>query len=88
VYLGFLAQLLYLSENARSNFARIYGYGVVGFLFVHLVVNIGMTIGFMPVIGIPLPFFSYGGSALLSFSVMVFILLNFYAQRVNILRSR
>jgi rod shape determining protein RodA len=85
---AFLAQLTYLAENSKSPFARVFGYGTVSILFFHLTVNIGMTIGLIPVIGIPLPFFSYGGSSLLSFTLMVFILLNFYANRTNVLSAR
>ena len=83
-----LAQLMFVSENAKSSFARIFGYCVVSILFTHIVINVAMTIGLAPTIGIPLPFFSYGGSALLSFTIMVFILLNLYANRVNIISSR
>ena len=61
------------SEKARSSFTRIYGYCVASCLFMHLFINIGMTIGLMPVIGIPLPFFSYGGSSLWAFTTMLFI---------------
>ncbi len=61
------------SERARSSFTRIYGYCVASCLFMHLFINIGMTIGLMPVIGIPLPFFSYGGSSLWAFTTMLFI---------------
>ena len=61
------------SERARSSFTRIYGYCVAACLFMHLFINIGMTIGLMPVIGIPLPLFSYGGSSLWSFTVLIFI---------------
>jgi rod shape determining protein RodA len=80
-----LYQMLMMAENAKSRFARIYGYSITSIFFFHIAVNLGMTMGLMPVIGIPLPFFSYGGSSLISFTVMLFILLNFYANRVNIL---
>lgn len=83
----FLAQLLFLAENAKSVYARVFGYSIASILFVHIAINIAMTIGLAPVIGIPLPFFSYGGSSLLAFTTMVFILLNFYANRINILSS-
>ncbi len=86
-FLIFLAQLLYISEESKSNFGRIYGYAVTSMLFMHVAINIAMTIGLAPVIGIPLPFFSYGGSALVSFSLMVFILLRFHANRQNVLGS-
>ena len=64
-----ILRIIFLSERQRSDFSRIYGYGVAAVLFFHLAVNIGMTIGLMPVIGIPLPFFSYGGSSLWSFTI-------------------
>lgn len=88
IFLVLLAQLMYVSENSKSAFARIFGYCVVSILFTHVAINVAMTIGLAPTIGIPLPFFSYGGSALLSFTIMVFILLNLYANRVNVISSR
>lgn len=84
----FLWQLTHMAENSKSAYARIFGYGVVSIIFFHVTVNIGMTIGLIPVIGIPLPFFSYGGSSLVSFTVMVFVMLNFYANRTNVLAPR
>ena len=84
LFLVFMAQLLYVSEQAKSTYARIFGYSIASMIFFHVAVNVAMTIGLAPVIGIPLPFFSYGGSSLLSFTLMVFILLNFYSNRVNI----
>lgn len=77
----FLLRLLKIAERQTEHFARIYGYGVVSILFFHAAVNIGMTIGLVPVIGIPLPFFSYGGSSLWAFTILVFILLRFDASR-------
>ncbi len=77
----FLLRLLKIAERQTEHFARIYGYGVVSILFFHAAVNIGMTIGLVPVIGIPLPFFSYGGSSLWAFTILVFILLKFDAER-------
>ena len=68
-----ILRIIFLSERQRSDFSRIYGYGVAAVLFFHLAVNIGMTIGLMPVIGIPLPFFIYGGSSLWSFTILFFI---------------
>lgn len=85
LFFVFISQLTFLAESSKSRFARIFGYSVVSIIFFHLLVNIAMTIGLAPVIGIPLPFFSYGGSSLMSFTVMVFLMLNFYANRVNIL---
>ncbi|MCD6067155.1 MAG: rod shape-determining protein RodA [Bacteroidetes bacterium] len=84
--LSLMIRLLFLSERQRSPFSRIYGYGVASILFFHLTVNIGMTIGMMPVIGIPLPFFSYGGSSLWSFTILLFIFIKLDSQRLLILR--
>ncbi|MCY7350748.1 MAG: rod shape-determining protein RodA [Cytophagaceae bacterium] len=83
--LGLMLRLVYLAEKQRSRFARVYGYGVASILFFHFMVNLGMTIGLMPVIGIPLPFFSYGGSSLWSFSILLFIFLKLDAHRSQIL---
>lgn len=80
------SRIIYLAERQRSQFTRIYGYGVACILFFHLLVNIGMTIGLVPVIGIPLPFFSYGGSSLWSFTILLFIFLRLDAYRLFILR--
>lgn len=85
LYLAFLIRIIWLAERQRSSFSRIYGYAIASILFFHLVVNIGMTIGLMPVIGIPLPFMSYGGSSLLMFSLMFFVFLKQDANRMNIL---
>ena len=81
-----ILRIIFLSERQRSDFSRIYGYGVAAVLFFHLAVNIGMTIGLMPVIGIPLPFFSYGGSSLWSFTILLFIFVKLDANRLMILR--
>jgi len=72
LYLLLLLRLIKLAERQRSVFSRIYGYGVVSILFTHFFINIGMTIGLIPVIGIPLPFFSYGGSSLWGFTILLF----------------
>jgi rod shape determining protein RodA len=85
LFLGLLLRVIYLAERQKSRFARVYGYGVVSILFFHFLVNIGMTIGLMPVIGIPLPFFSYGGSSLWSFSILLFIFLKIDAHRTQVL---
>ncbi len=74
-------RLIWLAERQRSGFSRIYGYSVAVILFFHFFVNIGMTIGMMPVIGIPLPFFSYGGSSLWSFTILLFIFIRLDASR-------
>lgn len=81
-----ILRVIFLSERQRSPFSRIYGYGVASILFFHLCINIGMTIGLMPVIGIPLPFFSYGGSSLWSFTILLFIFIKLDANRLLILR--
>ncbi|SDG51012.1 rod shape determining protein RodA [Dyadobacter soli] len=81
LFVTLISRLVVLAERQRSRFARVYGYCVAGIIFFHFLVNVGMTIGLMPVIGIPLPFFSYGGSSLWSFSVLLFIFLKIDAQR-------
>ncbi len=81
-----ILRVIFLSERQRSSFSRIYGYGVASALFFHLAVNIGMNIGLMPVIGIPLPFFSYGGTSLWSFTILLFIFIKLDANRLLILR--
>ncbi len=81
VFLGMLSRILYIAERQRIRFARMYGYAIASLLFFHFMVNIGMTIGLMPVIGIPLPFISYGGSSLCSFSLMLFLLLRLDSER-------
>ena len=85
LYLALLIRIIMLAERQRSPFSRIYGYAIASIIFFHLMVNIGMTIGLMPVIGIPLPFLSYGGSSLLMFSLMFFVFLKQDANRMNIL---
>lgn len=84
--LALIIRLIFMAERQRSPFSRIYGYGVASVLFFHLTVNIGMTIGLAPVIGIPLPFFSYGGSSLLSFTILLFIFIKLDSHRLQILR--
>jgi rod shape determining protein RodA len=81
LFVALISRLVVLAERQRSRFARVYGYCVAGIIFFHFLINVGMTIGLMPVIGIPLPFFSYGGSSLWSFSVLLFIFLKIDAQR-------
>ena len=85
LFLFFLWRLLFLADQQRSRFVRAYGYGVVGILFFHFLVNIGMTIGLMPIMGIPLPFFSYGGSSLWSFTILLFIFLKLDSHRADML---
>jgi rod shape determining protein RodA len=86
LFLVLLIRIIFVAERQRSSYSRIYGYGVASILFFHLVINIGMTIGLAPVIGIPLPFFSYGGSSLWSFTILLFIFLKLDAYRLQILR--
>lgn len=86
LYFFVLFRIIIIAERQRSAFNRIYAYCVAMILFYHFAINIGMNIGFAPVIGIPLPFFSYGGSSMMSFSVMLFILLKLDAQRKEVLR--
>ena len=81
-----LFRLVLLAERQRSAFSRVYGYGLATILFCHFFINIAMTIGLMPVIGIPLPFFSYGGSSLWGFSILLFIFVKLDAYRMDILR--
>lgn len=85
LYLFLLIRIVNIAERQRSSFARIYGYGVAAILFFHVFINIGMTIGLIPVIGIPLPFLSYGGSSLWSFTILLFILLKFDSNRMGII---
>jgi rod shape determining protein RodA len=86
LFMGLLMRLLYLAERQRSKYSRIYGYCVVSVLFFHFLINVGMAIGVAPVIGIPLPFVSYGGSSLLAFTVLLFVFLRLDSQRLEVLR--
>ncbi|MEN9951647.1 MAG: hypothetical protein RLY85_2399 [Bacteroidota bacterium] len=86
LYLFLLFRIIGIAERQRSTFSRAYAYGVASVFFFHVFVNIGMTIGIVPVIGIPLPFMSYGGTALLTYTIMLFILLRLDADRQMILR--
>lgn len=81
LYTTLFLRLIYLAERQRSSFSRIYGYGVISILFIHFFINIGMAIGIVPTIGIPLPFLSYGGSSLWGFTVLLFIFLRLDASR-------
>ncbi|WP_273274093.1 rod shape-determining protein RodA [Maribacter polysiphoniae] len=76
-------RLVYLAERQKNPFARMYGYGVISILFIHYFINIGMVIGVLPTIGIPLPFFSYGGSGLLFFTILLFIFLKLDSNRLK-----
>jgi rod shape determining protein RodA len=85
LYLFMLLRIVIIAERQRSAFNRVYAYTVAMILFYHFAINIGMNIEFAPVIGIPLPFFSYGGSSMMSFSIMMFILLKLDSQRKDVL---
>ena len=86
LYLFMIFRIISIAERQRSLFSRAYAYGVASVLFFHIFINIGMTIGIVPVIGIPLPFMSYGGTALITFTVLLFILIRLDADRQMILR--
>jgi len=83
LYVLLILRILFLAEQQKSQFSRVYGYGVASILFVHFLINIGMVMGLIPTIGIPLPFFSYGGSGLCAFTILVFIFLKLDSNRLN-----
>ena len=85
LYLFLMLRLLYIAERQRSSFSKNYGYALIGILFLHFTINIGMVTGIGPVIGVPLPFISYGGSSLWSFTLLLFIFLKMDARRMDIL---
>lgn len=85
-YATFLLRIIFVAERQRSQFSRVYAYCVAGILFFHLVINVGMTIGIAPVIGIPLPLISYGGTSLLTFGFLIFILIKLDSDRQMVLR--
>ena len=80
-----LIRIVHIAERQKETFARVYGYSVASIIFIHFLINIGMTIGLFPVIGIPLPLFSYGGSSLWAFTILLFILLKIDAHRMQVL---
>jgi rod shape determining protein RodA len=86
LFLALILRIIFVAERQRSSFSRIYGYGVASILFFHITVNVGMTIGLAPVIGIPLPFFSYGGSSLWAFTILLFVFIKLDSNRLLILR--
>ncbi|HRC32327.1 MAG TPA: rod shape-determining protein RodA [Bacteroidia bacterium] len=86
MFLWLLIRIVMIAERQKNNFVRMYGYGVASIIFFHIFINIGMTIGLLPVIGIPLPFFSYGGSSLWSFTILLFILIKLDSYRMFVLR--
>ena len=85
MYVLLLLRILFVAERQRSSFSRIYGYGLASIIFFHVMINIGMTIGLAPVVGIPLPFVSYGGSSMLSFTVLLFVFIKQDANRMQVL---
>ena len=86
LFVSLLLRVIYIAERQKNRFARVYGYSVACIFFFHFAVNIGMTIGLFPVIGIPLPFFSYGGSGLWGFTILLFILLKLDVHRMQVLQ--
>jgi rod shape determining protein RodA len=86
LYLFMLFRIIFIAERQRSTFSRCYAYGVASVLFFHILINIGMTVGLVPVIGIPLPYMSYGGTALITFTALLFILVRLDADRQMVLR--
>jgi len=86
IYMALLIRILFAAERQRSVYTRIYGYGIASIIFFHVMINIGMTIGLAPVIGIPLPFLSYGGSSMLSFTMLLFVFIRLDAYRMMVLR--
>jgi rod shape determining protein RodA len=83
-YLALLIRLVLSAERQRASFSRVYGYGVVSILFFHFLINIGMTLGLIPVIGIPLPFFSYGGSGMIAFTILLFVFIKLDSNRLQL----
>jgi rod shape determining protein RodA len=86
LFVALLLRIIYLAERQKNRFTRVYAYSIASIFFFHFAVNIGMTIGLFPVIGIPLPFFSYGGSSLWGFTILLFILLKLDAHRGQVLQ--
>ena len=82
LFMGLLFRVLYLAERQKSTFNRVYGYSLAGILFIHFLVNIGMVTGIFPTVGIPLPFFSYGGSGLWGFTILLFIFIKLDSERM------
>ncbi len=83
MFVGLVLRIIYLAERQKTKFSRVYGYCVAGILFIHFFVNIAMVLGVFPTVGIPLPFFSYGGSGLWGFTILLFIFLKMDANKVN-----
>jgi rod shape determining protein RodA len=85
LFLALFTRIILVAERQRSKFSRLYGYGVAAILFFHFAVNIGMVLGLLPVVGIPLPFFSYGGSSLWAFTILLFIFIRQDSYRYELL---
>lgn len=85
LFVALIYRIIFIAERQKSRFGRVYGYGVAGIFFFHFMVNVGMTVGLFPVIGIPLPYFSYGGSSMWSFTLLLWILIKIDAHRSEVL---
>ena len=83
LFVFLIIRILYLAEAQKSQFSRVYGYGVASILFIHFTINIGMVMGLIPTVGIPLPFFSYGGSGLWGFTILLFIFVKLDSNKIN-----
>ncbi len=83
LFIALILRIIQLSEKQKNDFSRIYGYSIAGILFIHFAINIGMVLGLIPTVGIPLPFFSYGGSGLWGFTILLFIFIKLDGNRVN-----
>jgi rod shape determining protein RodA len=83
LFIAFCLRIIHIAERQKTKFSRIYGYSIASIFFVHFTINIGMVTGLLPTIGIPLPFFSYGGSALWGFTVLLFVFIRLDANRTN-----
>ncbi|NNE30913.1 MAG: rod shape-determining protein RodA [Winogradskyella sp.] len=83
LFITLIIRILYLSESQKSQFSRVYGYGVASIFFIHFTINTGMVMGLIPTVGIPLPFFSYGGSGLWGFTILLFIFIKLDSNKIN-----
>ena len=77
------SRVVFLAESQKNQFSRVYGYSVASIFFIHFLINVGMVMGLIPTVGIPLPFFSYGGSALWGFTILLFIFLKLDSNKIN-----
>lgn len=83
LFVALIIRILYLAEAQKSQFSRVYGYGVASIFFLHFTINVGMVMGLIPTVGIPLPFFSYGGSGLWGFTILLFIFVKLDSNKIN-----